>query len=204
MDRTLIRDKSSEILYRILCEFDHFNITTIDSFFTRLYGSMALDLFGETPKDITLEVRMALDEAADTLIENAKEREDLQGALFDLLDENIEQGSGINLKNKLTSLGQQLFRDDYLQLRETEHYIYPERDFQFGLTQKITLIQLELDEYQRKISILLEEAAIVVNVFFYSSMISILDKDSPVDLMYLKPDELLLNPAQWFSKKQKD
>src|SRR5690625_413703 len=62
MDLTLIRDKSSEILYRILYEFDHFNITTIDSFFTRLYGSMALDLFGETPKDITLEVRMALDE----------------------------------------------------------------------------------------------------------------------------------------------
>ena len=204
MDRTLIRDKSSEILYRILCEFDHFNITTIDSFFTRLYGSMALDLFGETPKDITLEVRMALDEAADTLIENAKEREDLQGALFDLLDENIEQGSGINLKNKLTSLGQQLFRDDYLQLRETEHYIYPERDFHLGLTQKITLIQLELDEYQRKISKLLEEAGMEGKDFFNSFMNSILNKESPVDLMNLKSFARLPNPDQWFSKGKKD
>src|SRR5690625_5431502 len=136
MDRTLIRDKSSEIRYLLLCECDHCNITTIDSFFTRLYGSMARDLCGETPKDITLEVRMALDEAADTLIENAKEREDLQGALFDLLDENIENGSGINLKNKMTSLGLLLFNDDYMLFCETEYYIYLDYVSHLGLTEK--------------------------------------------------------------------
>src|SRR5690625_5154455 len=154
---------------------------------------MALDLFGATPTDLTLPVRLALDGG-----------EDLQGALFDLLDENIEQGSGINLKNKLTSLGQQLFRDDYLQLRETEHYIYPERDFHLGLTQKITLIQLELDEYQRKISKLLEEAGMEGKDFFNSFMNSILNKESPVDLMNLKSFARLPNPDQWFSKGKKD
>src|SRR5699024_4828779 len=80
MDRVRIREKSSILLYRILREFDHFNITTIDSFFTRLYGSLALDLFSEIPRDITLDMDLALDEAAESLIRNAKEDEDLREA----------------------------------------------------------------------------------------------------------------------------
>lgn len=204
MDRVLIQRKSAEILYRILREFDHFNITTIDSFFTRLYGSMALDLFGETPKDITFEILMALNEAADMLIEKAKENEDVQEALIDLLDESIEQGGGINLKYKLTSMGGQLFRDDYLQLRETEHYVYPERDLHLGLTQKIELIDLSFAEYQQKISDLIAEAGMDGKDFSNKFVNSILNRKDPASLLELKSFTRLSNPDSWFSKAKKD
>src|SRR5690606_36469990 len=72
-----VKTRSANLLYRILTEFDLFTITTIDSFFTRLYGSMTLDLFGDIPGEITLDADRALHYAADQIISQNQESPDL-------------------------------------------------------------------------------------------------------------------------------
>lgn len=203
-DRGRISEKSSFLLHKILREFDHFNITTIDSFFTRLYGSLALDLFSEVPREITLDTDLALDEAADALIRNAKEDEDLKDALMDLLEENIKEGKGIHLKNSLRALGNELFRDDYLQLRETGGYVYPEKDFHTALNQQLDLIQLTFEDYQEKIARLIAQAGMQHSDFTRSFTSSILNRKDPQDLLGLAGFSRIIDPEQWFSKAKKD
>jgi len=204
MDRVRIREKSSILLYRILREFDHFNITTIDSFFTRLYGSLALDLFSEIPRDITLDMDLALDEAAESLIRNAKEDEDLREALMDLLEENIRLGKGINLKYSLIALGSQLFRDDYLQLRETNQYVWPEKDFHLALNQQLELIQLTFEGYQDRLAALIDRAGMNHEDFSRSFTASILNRKNPQDLLMLAGFNKIKDPSQWFTKAKQD
>ena len=89
ISREEIKTRSKHLLNRVLRNFDQFTITTIDSFFTRLYTSMTLDLFGDAPRDISFDTDKALDYAADQLIKAAQDNEELRTVIIDLLEEKI-------------------------------------------------------------------------------------------------------------------
>lgn len=200
MSREKIKEESRNLLYRILTGFDMFSVTTIDSFFTRLYGSMALDLFGEAPRDITLDTDLALYHAAETLTENAAENAALQKTLLDLLEENIKNGKGLGLNYSLTKLGRELFNDQYLILRKNKNNPLPERDFHTALTQSLEVIDAGFDSYKDRLRALLASVNMTGEDFYMKFINSILNRDNVSDLLELKSFTRLPNPGEWFTK----
>lgn len=199
-----IQHKSTILLHRVLAGFDQFSITTIDSFFTRLYGSMTLDLFSEPPRDITFDIKTALDKAADALIAEARQDEALQNVLIDLLEEKIKLGEGVSLKYSIVKLGEELFKDRYLQLKDETGFIKPLGDFHLALSQSLDLIQTAFDEYQEKLRGLLEMGGMEDQDFAYSFPKNIQGKENPLELSQLGRFEKITDPDQWFTKAKRD
>ncbi len=199
-----IKLKCKNILNRILRDFDLFTITTIDSFFTRLYGSMTLDLFGDPPRDITFDTDKALDFAAGKLIEAAQEDKELRSAMMDLLEEKIREGEGVGLRNSLVKLGKELFNDEYLQLRALNQYIQPARDFHKALTQAVDLILFNYQQYQNELETLLQMGGMEHADFSRSFTNSILNRENPLDLYELKSFENITDAEKWFTDGKKE
>ena len=199
-----IQDRCSRILYQVLKEFDQFTITTIDSFFTRLYGSMSLDLFGDVPGEISLEVDKALDYAADQVLAECQVDEELQKIVLDKLSENIRRGEGVGLKHSLTKLGNELFNDEFLRLRQKSNYVEPVQDFHTGLTSKVELLELEFESYQRKLEELLEKGGMDHSDFTRGFTRSLVNKNAMSDLLKLKSFAKIANPDEWFTKAKQD
>lgn len=204
MSLSEIQRKSQQTLNRILKEFDLFTITTIDSFFTRLYGSMTLDLFGDPPRDITFDQDKALQYATDRLLEAAQADQELQGVVLDLLEEKVKEGGGVNLKYDIQKLGNELFNDEYLQLRNKTSYVIPVKDFHKALAQTLEYMQATFQEYQDKLSQLLTVGGMQHTDFYRNFTKSILNKTDVLDLYGLASFQRLSNPDQWFTSKEKD
>ena len=199
-----IKVKCKQMLNRILRDFDLFTITTIDSFFTRLYGSMTLDLFGDPPRDITFDTDKALDFAAGKLIEAAQKDKELRTVMMDLLEEKIREGEGVGLQNSLKKLGKELFNDEYLQLRDHSQYIHPAQDIHKGLTQAVDLIQYNFNQYQENLKALLERGGMKHSDFFSKLIEWILNKNNLLELYKLKSFQKITDPGQWFANKNRD
>ena len=199
-----IRTRSANLLYRILTEFDLFTITTIDSFFTRLYGSMTLDLFGDIPGEITLDADRALHYAADQIIAQSQESPDLKLVVIDLLEEKIREGEGVGLKNSLMKLGMELFNDDFLRLRQKSHYVEPARDFHQALTEAVEIINDDFKNFQKQLEELLNIGGMDHGDFTSSFTGSILKRKNLKDLLDLKGFGKIADPDQWFTKGKRD
>lgn len=199
-----IQIRSGLILNRILKEFNQFSITTIDSFFTRLYGSMTLDLFGDVPGEVTTDVEKALEYAADQLIAECQEDKALKEILLDILDENIRKGLGVGLKRSLTRLGMELFNDEFLRLRTKSNYIEPIKDLHQAISHKVDLFELEFENYRNELKHLLKSGGLDHKDFFRGFTKSILDKESMDDLIKLKSFERIADQDKWFTTKEQD
>lgn len=199
-----IQHRCTQILYRILKEFDHFTITTIDSFFTRLYSSMTLDLFGDVPGEITLDEDKALDYAADQVIAECQVDQELRDIVLDMLQEKIRKGEGVGLKNSLTKLGKELFNDEFLRLRQKSHYVEPAKDFHEALTKALDIIEHEFQTYRKNLADLLRIGGMAHEDFYSKFTLSILNKESLGALLELKSFERITDPDQWFTKTNRD
>ncbi len=204
MSLEAIQHKCNQILHRILEKFDLFTITTIDSFFTRLYGSMTLDLFEDIPRDITFDDEKALEFAADQLISSAQKDPVLQKVVIDLLDEKIREGEGVGLKNSLTKLGKELFNDEFLRLREHQDYTHPASDIHQALTTTIEILNEQLEEFQSRLDGLIRSVGLSHSDFAYSFTRSLVTKDNLVDLHQLSRFVNITNPEKWFTKGKYD
>lgn len=204
ISREEIKTRSKHLLNRVLRNFDQFTITTIDSFFTRLYTSMTLDLFGDAPRDISFDRDKALDYAADQLIKAAQDNEELRTVIIDLLEEKIREGEGVGLHRSLKKLGAELFNDAFLELRDDKQYREPVRNFHKALTQAVDLILSECKQYKERIKSIMERGGMQHQDFSRKFTETILKRDTPLELIKLKSFGKLSDPEQWFTKKDKD
>lgn len=199
-----IQVRCTEILTRILREFDLFTITTIDSFFTRLYGSMTLDLFDDVPREITFDEEKALKFAADQVIAAAREDDELRQVVMDLMEEKIREGEGLGLRTSLVKLGKELFNDEFLRLRQESHYVEPARDFHQALMKAIDIIEVDFQDFKDHLKKLLDQGGMSHDDFNRSFTSSILKRDSLQDLLDLKGFARITDPDQWFTRANHD
>ncbi|MBO5903023.1 MAG: UvrD-helicase domain-containing protein [Tidjanibacter sp.] len=116
MPKAEIIKRAGEVLNKILHDYDSFAILTIDKFFQRIVRSFVRELGIDINYNLELKTDTLLDLGADRLIEDLATDQQLRDWAFAFLNENIEEGRQLDLKQKITDLGKQLFTENYRSL----------------------------------------------------------------------------------------
>lgn len=106
-----IRAMALKARTKILHDYSHFTILTIDRFFQRILRAFINELSLDLNYNIELDTSMLLERSADSLIENIAKDEDLKNWLLEFAEERIEDGSKWDMRGDLCSLGSELFKE---------------------------------------------------------------------------------------------
>jgi ATP-dependent helicase/nuclease subunit A len=108
-----ISEKAEKILNTILYNYDHFRISTIDSFFQSIIQAFVSELGIKYSYNIELDQEAVLGKAIDRLIaETGNEKETTQW-LIDFAMRKIAEGKNWNFKNDIQSFGKEIFKESF-------------------------------------------------------------------------------------------
>lgn len=113
LDESRTRSRALAARTRILHDYSHFAVLTIDKFFQRIIRSFIRELGIELNFNIELKTETLLSSAADALIDEISTDDDIRSALFDLAQQRISENKRWNLKETILSLGGEIFKEEY-------------------------------------------------------------------------------------------
>jgi len=105
--------KANQILGKILHDYSHFSISTIDSFFQQILRSFTKEVGLQAGFSIELDQQKPLDYAISELIREIDSDQLLRKWLIAFADEIIGSGKSLNLRKEIHSLGQELFKEAF-------------------------------------------------------------------------------------------
>ncbi len=108
-----IRRRASEARGRILHDYSHFSVLTIDKFFQRLIRSFIRELGIDLNFNLELQTGTLLSTAADRLIDEISLDEQLKKWVAGFIEEKIGENRRWEIKSELTGLGREVFREEY-------------------------------------------------------------------------------------------
>ncbi|MDT8400859.1 MAG: UvrD-helicase domain-containing protein [Bacteroidales bacterium] len=149
-----VREDASSILNRLLHDYSRFSVGTIDSFFQKVLRSFARESGLQAGFNVILDSEMILMEAVDELLRDAEDDKQLLDWLIEFSNREILEGKSWNLKNKILSLGQEIFREKYRILHE-KGYITEDKE---KLKSAISDMYVFLNAFRKRLSSLAEEA----------------------------------------------
>ena len=124
--------KMAEIQLRnILNDYNHFTVTTIDSFLQILLGEVARMAGLQTNYKVELNDTDIIDEAIDSMLSHLKEMDtETQLRIRSFIREEIENEKSWDIRRKLKALSRQLMEEDYLEGRDKiQQYIETDKMF---------------------------------------------------------------------------
>ncbi len=113
LDSATIRSRAAEARNYILHDYNNFSILTIDKFFQRVMRAFIKELGKDLNFNLELQTDTLLGQAADRMLDELSTDEQLRQWVMALIGENIEEGASWNIKGTLTTLGKELFREEY-------------------------------------------------------------------------------------------
>lgn len=111
-----VMSRARRIRTRILHDYSHFTILTIDKFFQRIIRAFIRELGVETDFTLELQTDSVLGSAADRLIEDTLANDELRRWIIRFVEEQIADGRSWNIKGEITDLGREIFKDQYRSL----------------------------------------------------------------------------------------
>ncbi|HCE48240.1 MAG TPA: hypothetical protein DEQ84_06275 [Prevotellaceae bacterium] len=131
MDSTLASKMAKMQLRNILNDYDHFTVTTIDSFLQMLLGEVARMAGLQTNYKVELNDADVIDEAIDSMLSHLKEMdEETQLRIRTFIRKEIEDEKSWDIRRKLKALSRQLMEEDYLEGRDKiQQYIETDKMF---------------------------------------------------------------------------
>lgn len=114
----LIRQRAADARTKILHDYSHFNILTIDKFFQRIIRAFLKELDIDANFALELQTDSLLDNAIDRLIEKIADDKALRRWITAFAEENIENNNSWDLRTKIRNLGVKLFTEQYKSLPE--------------------------------------------------------------------------------------
>ena len=112
LDEQTIRSRAGEVLSRVLHDYSHFTVLTIDKFFQRIMRAFIRELGIDLDYNIELETGTILAKSTDTLIERIASDEELRRWMTDFAHENIESGERWDIRNDILKLGGEIFKEN--------------------------------------------------------------------------------------------
>ena len=109
----LIRARAAEVRTKILHDYSHFTILTIDKFFQRIIRSFIRELGIDINFNLELQTDSILGSATDRLIDEIPVNEKLRRWVVRFVEEKIEGNKRWDVKSELAELGQELFKERY-------------------------------------------------------------------------------------------
>ncbi|MEG1644525.1 MAG: UvrD-helicase domain-containing protein [Alistipes sp.] len=111
LDEATVRLRARDVRTRILHDYSHFTILTIDTFFQRILRAFIKELGLDLNYNIELENSSMLAKSADTLIEEITTNQELARWLTAFVQERIEDENSWDIREGILSLGGELFKE---------------------------------------------------------------------------------------------
>ena len=118
LQQTQIIERARVIRSKILHDYSHFTILTIDKFFQRILRAFIKELGIDLNYNIELDTESMLARSTDSLIEEIPHNEELQRWMIEFAQERIDQNKGWDLRNGIMSLGGDIFKESNKQTIE--------------------------------------------------------------------------------------
>lgn len=109
-----LRLRARRSLYNIIHDYDHFHVTTIDSFFQSLLSTLAHDLNLSASFKVEVSDKEVLSKAVDRLLANLNEKSVEMDWLTDYIKERIGDDKSWNVADELKTLASQLTKETYM------------------------------------------------------------------------------------------
>lgn len=103
--------RAKAIQSSILHDYSRFTVLTIDKFFQRILRAFIKELGIDLNYNIELDTSTVLSQSTDALIEDIAIDTELQKWILEFAEESIEEGQRWDIRSKILSLGQELFKE---------------------------------------------------------------------------------------------
>jgi ATP-dependent exoDNAse (exonuclease V) beta subunit len=141
-----IRVEAGEILNSILHDFSRFSVSTIDSFFQKILRAFAREAGLRSGYNIELDHTALLSSAIDEMISSASDDAKLREWLIRYATSNIDEEKSWDLKQGITHLSQELFREKFKILSVEERTKLKDKDFLLQYIDKLKKISSSFEK----------------------------------------------------------
>lgn len=118
-DAATIRKRAHEVRSKILHDYSHFTVLTIDTFFQRILRAFIKELGIDLNYNVEIETASVLAKGADTLIEQITVDRDLQRWMTEFVQERIDEGKKWDVRDGILALAGELFKEKNKQALST-------------------------------------------------------------------------------------
>ncbi len=100
------------VLTKILHDYTHFTVLTIDKFFQRIIRSFTHELGQDINYTLELQSKQVIERAVDILFDETEKNADFKNWLSEYIEERIADNKGWNPRSEFIKLGEQLFKQN--------------------------------------------------------------------------------------------
>ena len=111
LDKSEITKRAKIIRTRILHDYSHFMVLTIDKFFQRILRAFVKELGIEINYNIELDTTPLLSQSTDMLIDDISENEELRKWVIGYVQENIDDSDEWDISKEMKMLGKDIFNE---------------------------------------------------------------------------------------------
>lgn len=148
---SMLRVRARKALFNIIHDYDHFHVTTIDSFFQSLLSSLAHELSLSASFKVELGDKEVLSKAVDRLLTDLQENGEELKWLTIYIKERMNDDKSWNVADELKSLASQILKESYML-----HSDILKLDSNKNLPGAINLDNATVDEYKETLKKLIK------------------------------------------------
>lgn len=144
-----IKNKAEILLFQILHNYSWFSVTTIDSFFQKIIRSFARETGLQAGFNLEIDQDRVLDSVCDNLLNGLSKDKNLSKWISDFAKEKVTEGKSWNLKDSISVLSKEIFKEDYKQFDEKLLGKLQDKDFLNKYKTSLKSLAKDFDDYMQ-------------------------------------------------------
>ncbi|CAN5396691.1 UvrD-helicase domain-containing protein [soil metagenome] len=113
LDEQEIRARAKDVLERIIHDYSHFSISTIDSFFQKIIWNFAKEIGLQSGFKLELDQDKVLSEVVEMVLEDISKDNSLKNWLIKFAGEKVDEGQSWDIRENIKQLGKELFKESF-------------------------------------------------------------------------------------------
>lgn len=146
-----IQQTAQLILKKILHDFSHFSITTIDSFFQKILTSFFKEIGMHSGYSIEMDHDVVIDYVIDQLLHELGENKPLKQWLIKFSKEKMEDGRSWDIEKELKKLSKEIFKEEFKAKEKEIRRALHDKDSVEQFQKKLFVIKETFEKQQREI-----------------------------------------------------
>lgn len=154
-----LRNRAKMLRTLLLHDYGRISVTTIDRFFQRIVKSFTKELGIFPGYNVELDSDYVLMKAVDKVMEEVRQNTSLRTWIADLMDAKVDEGKSWSIKSRITDLGEELFRENYMLFDPVVLGKFKDKEF---LKKYASFLQTVIREYEEELTCLSREAIALI------------------------------------------
>jgi ATP-dependent exoDNAse (exonuclease V) beta subunit len=121
IDKNVLKDRAKKVQRAILHNYSNFSISTIDKFFQRIIHVFVREAGLHPGFKLELDQNRLMDEAVDRMMLNLHKKEFLYRQMSNVIDEQMEKGSGWDVRKALKTQGSEVLKEHFREFGSQFH-----------------------------------------------------------------------------------